>query len=651
MTPKERHAELSALIDQWNQAYYQHNTSPVSDGEYDVRFKELKALEAEHPKLVTLDSPTQRVGWMASNQFKKVKHPFPMLSLSNQFNAEELFGWVKTLPADTTVYGEVKLDGVSLELIYIDGQLHQAITRGDGEVGEDVTINALEIDGIPKRLPHHKEGSYAVIRGEVVIHKDDFTAINQALVERGLQPFATARNCASGSVRQKDPKVTATRRLKFYPYSYHLRGTQLASHSTGQSLLAVAGFTVAPSVRGFKSNEVTEEVLTQLLEDLHVQRDTFPFDIDGIVWKVDDTRTQEQLGFRSREPRWATASKFTASEGQSVLRGVKQQVGRTGVITPVADLDPVLIGGTLISSPTLHNWAEIRRLDLYLGDTVVVKRAGDVIPKITHVIKELRPTHAVPVTVPTVCPECGGAVREDDVAVYCINSVCTAQLSRAIEHAVSRKALNVMHLGTSGVEALINAGLVQSLPDLLRLSLEDLKTIPEFGDRVAEKIHAELVKARTQPLSRLLFALGIPETGEGTSKRLAQVYKDLGDLRKTTVSELEAIRDIGAITAQAIVQWFTANGDMLDQLESLVEIVPVIKVDNLPLEGKTVVVTGSKFNGRKRKEVEVEYEALGAKISSSVSRNTYKVIAGTKATLHKLTTAREFGIPIEQFEE
>lgn len=645
-----RHADLCRCIKHCNLEYYYYDRSVISDAQYDSLFQELKALEQQYPALVTKDSPTQTVGHTPYNTFERVKHPYPMLSLGNVFSAEELYAWVQSLPLGTILIGELKLDGVSLSLHYEGGLLVRAVTRGDGQVGEDVTLNALQIQGIPRQLKHRQVSDPVseVVRGEVVVSKVDFTEYNQTLVAQGKEPYVNERNYASGSLRQKDPRVTAERRLRFYAYSYSRNGTTLASHTTGQHLLELAGFTPVLQLGSIKT-QTDLGYWQSLVDDWARMRSDIINMIDGLVFKVDDTQQQQLLGYRSREPRWAVAYKFPAQEAATQFLGIQWQVGRTGVVTPVAKLKPVFVGGVTVSSATLHNPAEIQRLNLHIGDTVVVKRAGDVIPKIERVLVELRPEGAVLVEPPTECPTCGSRLEHSEVEAWCRNLQCPDQVGRALVHAVSRDVLNIRDLGPETLTALQELHLVTDLVSLMHLNVEQMTKLQDLSPKVAAKIVQEIKLARTQPFYRVLLALGIPEVGESTARTLERYFPNFDALLQTTHEELLRLPDIGPKTAQEIMSFLQNNTELLERVKGTFEILPGKRPEHQPLLGQTYVVTGSKFGDKTRKEIEAELRDKGASLSSGVTKNTTMVYAGTKATRHKVDTAKHLGIPVREF--
>lgn len=562
-----------------NHAYHVLDDPLVSDAEYDREFRKLVELEKANPELITKDSPTQTVGAPISKQFTPVRHAYPMLSLGNQFSAEELYAWIQTLPLGALLVGEYKMDGLSLSLTYVDGLLYKAVTRGDGEIGEDVTLNALQVKGIPKRLIGGEGTGVVTVRGEVVVHKDDFEALNEELADQGLKTYANERNYAAGSMRQKDPNVTGARNLRFYAYSLHLDPnmaglTELDSYMHDclhAPLLKQFEYVQQTSLLGPELNIGHWEALVQGYEAL---RHTLPFVIDGLVFKVDSYAQRVALGFRSKEPRWATAYKFPADEDMTVVEAVDIQVGRTGAMTPVARLTPVKLCGVTVTNATLHNFDEIKRFDLRIGDTVMVKRAGDVIPKITGVVQG-KPRGEVPVVAPSNCPSCGGELLPMALVKYNKTGVvikagvvltcdarmeCPAQFHQALVHFVSRGAMDIDGMGPEILQQLVDRELVFRLNNIFGLTKEQLLTLDGFAEGQAQRIYDAIQAAKPVTLRRFIYALGIPGVGEGTAKRMAEGLGTLERCQLAMEGTLCQLPDIGYGSACGITDGFKDRG-------------------------------------------------------------------------------------------
>ncbi|QEM41982.1 DNA ligase (NAD(+)) [Pseudomonas phage vB_PaeM_PS119XW] len=653
---KQEHAKLCKVIRDYDKKYYQENGSPITDAVYDELRKQLIDLEEKYPELITASSPTQTVGYMAAKHFTKAKHDFPMLSLDNVFSVEELVGWLKTLPPRCQVTRDLKLDGASLDLIYVKGSLHQAITRGDGLVGEDVTLNALEIKGVPSKLNISKPLERVVVRGEVIVSHEHYEKVNAELEAAGKDKYANPRNYASGALRNKDPIETRARGVEFIAYSLDSSDLHYATWTEGASLLRQMGFSSVSvddgAIPGALEYGYWEEILEAELE----KRNTYGYDIDGIVFKVNDMGKRIELGTTSRFPRWAIAYKFPASEGVSTLHDVEFQVGRTGKLTPVARIEPVYIHGTTISNVTLHNIDEIRRLGLMIGDKIVVKRAGDVIPKITGALTEMRMGELKEVEIPKVCPCCKNQVdtvingSSGCTELYCTNPICTDRVINHYAYCVSREVLNIQGIGIEMIKDLYRWGMVdpQGMFGLLCLTKDILLQL-NVSEKIADKIIDEVNKVRAGiQLERIIMAFGISNVAKGTALRLAQHFGSLEALSKATTEELEQIDDIGPITAMSIFEFFDEDNSRPQSsykkhLEG-VNIIPPKKPEG-PLVGKSVMITGSQFGKMSRKEITQYYKDLGAKVTSSVTGNTYFCVLGTKFTEHKRKTAIELDVP------
>ncbi|NVJ61107.1 MAG: NAD-dependent DNA ligase LigA [Gammaproteobacteria bacterium] len=652
--------QLRKTINDHNHAYYVLDDPTITDIEYDRLLRELQQLEEQHPDLITPDSPTQRVGAKADSAFAEVEHLVPMLSLDNVFDEDELSQFARRInerlenDENRAIVCEPKLDGLAVSLLYEKGKLVQAATRGDGRIGENITQNVRTIKSVPLEL----RGNYpdkVEVRGEVFMTKASFESINEAARANDEKVFANPRNAAAGSLRQLDPAITAKRNLSIYVYSLGLAdGVDLAgSHYDRLQQIKSWGLPICPEVK-------LKQGFTECLEyyhDILNRRDDLPYEIDGVVYKVDDIEDQEQLGFVARAPRWAIAHKFPAQEETTVLEKVDFQVGRTGAITPVARLQPVFVGGVTVSNATLHNMDEINRLDVHEGDTVIIRRAGDVIPQVMSVIKERRPKDAKAISMLTECPICQSPVeREEDQAIYrCTGGLfCQAQRKEAIKHFASRKAMNIDGLGDKLVEQMSEAKLITSIADLYRLTVEQLITLERMGEKSAENLINALEKSKQTTLAKFIYSLGIREVGEVTAQTLAVELNDIDTVKASSEQELVALPDIGPIVAKHIVAFF-ANEENNKVIADLIELgvnwpkVEKPSADEQPLLGKTIVLTGS-FEAMSRNEAKDKLVALGAKVSGSVSAKTDLVIAGPGAG-SKLKKAQELKIEVADEEQ
>ncbi|CBL46613.1 DNA ligase, NAD-dependent [gamma proteobacterium HdN1] len=653
---REEAQALRAQLQEHNYRYYVLDDPSVPDSEYDRLFQRLLALEQAHPDLITQDSPTQRVGAAPLAAFKQVQHRVPMLSLDNVFNAAELLAFEKRIhdrlksevPVDFVC--EPKLDGLAVSLLYRDGLFVQGATRGDGETGEDITQNLRTLSTVPLRLMGEGFPSELEVRGEVYMPKAGLAELNQRQTSAGDKTFANPRNAAAGSLRQLDPRITAKRPLELYCYGIgHVAGGTLpARHSAILAALGKWGFRVNPEIRSAANAAECQRYYDALL----ARRDALAYDIDGVVYKVDELALQQRLGFVSRAPRWAIAHKFPAQEEITRLLDVEFQVGRTGAVTPVARLEPVYVGGVTVSNATLHNMDEVARLDIHVGDTVVVLRAGDVIPRIVRVLPERRPPYAPVVMLPAACPVCGSAItREEGEAVArCSGGLfCPAQTKEAIKHFSARRAMDIDGLGDKIVDQLVDTGLVASVADLYSLASASLAALERMGEKSADKLVAAIAKSRNTTFQRFLFALGIREVGEATAQTLARHYETLDALLRADEASLLEVPDIGPVSARNIVQFFAQphNREVLDRLLAAEIHWPApVKADvsALPLSDQTLVLTGS-LSQLSRDEAGDHLRALGAKVSGSVSKNTTAVYAGEKAG-SKLARAESLGIPV-----
>ncbi len=653
-----REAEtLREQLEAWNHQYYVLDQPTVPDAEYDRCMLRLRELEEEHPELRAPDSPTQRVGAAPLDQFTQVVHEVPMLSLDNAFDAEDMRAFNKRLLDRLDDAGgeldyacEPKLDGIAVSLLYREGALERAATRGDGTTGEDITHNVRTIRSVPLRLHGSDWPPVLEVRGEIYMPREGFEAFNARARESGEKPFVNPRNAAAGSLRQLDAKVTAQRPLQMYCYSVGLvEGAELpARHSEVLERLAAWGL----RVNGDNDVVTGIDACAGYYEDVAARRDALPYDIDGIVYKVNDLALQRRLGFVSRAPRWAIARKFPAQEEMTRLLGVEFQVGRTGAVTPVARLEPVFVGGVTVSNATLHNADEIERLDVRLGDTVVVRRAGDVIPQVVSVVASRRPSGARRVRFPADCPVCDSRLEreEGEAAWRCVNGlVCAAQQKAAIRHYASRRAMDIEGLGDKLVEQLVDEGLVANVAALYELDREQLVALERMGEKSADNLLAALEAKKQTTLPRFIFALGIREVGEATALALAQHFGSWEQLSAASEEQLLEVNDVGPVVADHLRQFFDSDTGM-SIVEALRargvrwEDLPVAVDGEQPLSGETWVVTG-KLEALSREEAKAQLQALGAKVAGSVSAKTTRVVAGPGAG-SKLGRARELDIEV-----
>lgn len=656
---REKIDTLRRLIVEHDRRYYVDDAPTIPDAEYDRMFLELKRLEADYPELVVPTSPTQRVGGVVSKGFSEVIHEKPMLSLGNVFAEDEFYEFTKGLgdiatPESIEYWADPKFDGLAIELVYIDGVLAKASTRGDGEVGEDVTDNVRTIRSIPLELDTPLPPEKLVVCGEIYMPKQVFEHLNMTHRAKGIKPFANPRNAAAGTLRNHDPRIVAERRLEFCAYTLVTAvGFTWDTHSQAMAFLRSIGIPAgvhARKVRGF-----ADAIL--YYDELMADRNNLPFEIDGTVFKLDSMLAQDQVGFRSREPRWAVAFKFPPQEEITTLLDVEYQVGRTGVLTPVARLAPVSVGGVMVTSATIHNQDELDRLDIHIGDKVIIRRAGDVIPQITDVVREQRPVNALKANIPNQCPVCGNPVRRSMLAkgkegskFHCVGGfLCVAQRKEKLIHYSSRDAMDIDQLGDSTIEQLVDRGIVASPVDLYTLNKEILIDLDGFGSKSADHLLESIALSKTRSLKRFLFALGIPLVGESTAKHLARTFVSLENVANATEEELISIKDVGKVTAKSIRYYFTdpANLEMLSRLTAL-GVVPqddVVRNYDGPLKDQTWVVTGE-FEGLNRKQVQRLLERSGAKVAGDVSSKVTGLLAGRGAG-SKLKKAKQLGVRIE----
>ncbi|MFC3686118.1 NAD-dependent DNA ligase LigA [Hydrogenophaga luteola] len=659
-TPAERAAELRAQLHHHAHRYYVLDAPEIPDAEYDRLFQELQAIEAAHPELLTPDSPTQRVGGKVLDGLVPVRHAVPMLSIQTETDttavgAEAFDARVRrelglTVDAPAVEYAaELKFDGLAINLRYERGVLVQAATRGDGETGEDVTQNIRTIGQIPLRLTGEAP-EVLEVRGEVYMRRDDFERLNERQREKGEKTYINPRNTAAGAVRQLDPAITAQRPLSFFAYGLgEVQGWTLpGTHSGLLDALAAFGLPVCADrcVAQGSAGLVAFHAL------IAAKRDALPFDIDGVVYKVNSLALQRELGFKTREPRWAVAHKYPAQEQLTTVLAIDVQVGRTGKLTPVAKLAPVFVGNVTVTNATLHNENEARRKDVRVGDTVIVRRAGDVIPEVVAVLPEKRPEGALVFTMPQVCPVCGSAaVREEgEVDHRCTGGLfCGAQRKQAILHYAQRRAVDIEGLGDKLVEQLVDADVVKTLPDLYRMGLMALANLDRMAEKSAQNVLDALEKSKHTTLPRFLFGLGIRHVGEATAKDLARHFGSLDAIMDASLEQLLEVNDVGPTVAQSLRTFFDQphNREVVEQLRACGvhwdEGAPAERAAQ-PLAGKTFVLTGT-FPTLKREEAKEMLEAAGAKVAGSVSKKTDYVVAGEEAG-SKLDKARELGVAV-----
>ncbi len=646
---------LREQINEHNYRYYVLDQPSIPDAEYDRLMRELQTLEAEHPELVTADSPTQRVGVAPQKEFKQVTHLVPMLSLENAFSDEDVIAFQRRINERLHTQEEIdftcepKMDGLAVNLLYENGYLKTAATRGDGTTGEDITANIRTILAIPLKLRGEDIPKRIEIRGEVYLSKKGFEKLNAQASANNEKTFVNPRNAAAGSVRQLDSKITASRPLSIYCYGmgYLSNDMHFTHHSQLLKQLKQWGFPVNTHI---KSNIKGVKGCLDYYHKIGNIRDKLPYEIDGVVYKVDDLALQQELGFVSRAPRFAIAHKFPAQEEMTELLDVEFQVGRTGTLTPVARLQPVFVGGATVSNATLHNMDEIARKDIRIGDRVIVRRAGDVIPEVVMPIFEKRPANARKIKLPTQCPVCQSAVirLEDEAAARCMGGLyCPAQRREAIRHFATRKAMDIEGLGDRLVEQLVNLGLVHSVADVYHLTLSQLAGIERMGVKSAQNILDALEQSKKTTLARFIYSLGIRDVGEATAKNLADHFHSLEAVMQADEETLQNVADIGPIVANSIYTFFqqSHNQEVITRLLKAGIHWPAVEVStHKPLQGKTYVLTGT-LSDFTRDEAQAALEKLGAKVAGSVSKKTTAVIAGVEAG-SKLTKAEELGVTV-----
>lgn len=655
---EEQVERLRSQLREHNYRYYVLDDPSVPDAEYDRLFHQLKALEAEYPQLISSDSPTQRVGDRPLSAFTQVTHEIPMLSLDNAFNEEDLRDFDRRLKdrlelaadAEVEYAGEPKLDGIAVSLLYRQGVLERGATRGDGSTGEDITQNVRTIGNVPLRLMGEGYPEVLEVRGEVYMPKAGFEQLNNKAFEQGHKPFVNPRNAAAGSLRQLDSAISAQRPLEFCAYSVGLvEGGELTSTHTGiLQQLQHWGIRINAEMRSLPGISACVDYYQQLEQ----RRNSLPYEIDGIVFKVNSLAYQRQLGFVSRAPRWAIAHKFPAQEEMTQVLDVEFQVGRTGAVTPVARLEPVFVGGVTVSNATLHNMDEVQRLGICIGDKVIIRRAGDVIPQVVSVVMEQRPADVRAVQMPTQCPVCSADIErvEGEAIARCSGGLsCSAQRKEAIKHYASRKAMDIDGLGDKLVEMLVDKGLIEQLPDLYRLDHRQVAGMERMGDKSAENLLAAIEKSKAVVLPRFLYSLGIREVGEATAKSLVRYFGSLQAILEADEETLQQVPDVGPIVAHHIAVFFRQDHN-LEVLQGLIDAgvhwpeVAATERESLPLAEQTWVLTGS-LEALSRDQAKEKLEALGAKVSGSVSKKTTMVVAGPGAG-SKLTKAEQLGVEV-----
>ncbi len=656
----KRSAQLRHTLAQYDYAYYVLDAPTVSDAQYDQLFTQLVELETAYPECITPDSPTQKVGGSVAEGFKAVTHTRPMLSLQNGFSEEEVAAFDQRcsdlLEQDNVEYAcELKFDGLALSLRYVDGVLVQAATRGDGVTGEAVTENVRTVRGIPLRLHTPQCPELLEVRGEVLMFKKDFAQLNERQAAAEQPIFANPRNAAAGSLRQLDSRITSTRRLRFFAYgvgAFSGESQAVALPTTHYELLqkyTELGLPVSPEravVRGLSG-------LMDFYRRIEEKRTSLPYEIDGVVYKVNSHAQQAQMGYVSRAPRFALAHKFPAEEALTTLLDIGVNVGRTGAITPVAHLAPVRVGGVTVSRATLHNEDELRRKDIWIGDTVSVRRAGDVIPEVITSLKDQRPADAYPFEMPTICPVCASPIErlEGEAVARCIGGlVCAAQRKQALWHFAQRKAFDIEGLGTKVIDQLVDHRAIQTPADLFRLDMQALCTLERFAEKSAQNLLDALEHAKHTTLARFIYALGIRQVGEATAKSLARHFGKLDALMQANTEALLEIQDVGPIVAASIVQFFAQphHLEVIAQLRSAgvhwEETDSAPRPATAPLAGHIVVLTGT-LPTLTREEAQAKLEAAGARVSGTVSKKTHYVIAGADAG-QKLIKAQSLGVTV-----
>jgi DNA ligase (NAD+) len=670
MDAKEKIKELADQIHYHNHLYYHEHRSEISDYQFDMLLKELEALEAKYPEYVLPDSPTKRVGGSFTKEFQTVRHRYPMLSLGNTYNEAELREFderiAKVIENDYAYVCELKFDGVAVSLIYENGILTRAATRGDGEQGDDITENAKTIRSIPLRLFGEDYPEIFEVRGEVILTKENFRLLNHSVVleneireKEGKKPlnfYANPRNAASGSLKLQYSADVAKRKLSAFVYEFNAENSPVLNHLQAQDLMRKWGFAVSEYT---KKCQNMDEVL-QFIRDIEKIRGSLPFEIDGIVIKINDFSQRVTLGTTAKSPRWAISFKYKAESAETVLLSVDYQVGRTGKITPVANLKPVLLAGTTVKRASLHNADEILRLDLHEGDTVLTEKGGEIIPKITAVVPEKRQKNARKISFITSCPECGSSLvrNPEEVDYYCPNEyACPPQLKGKTEHFVHRKAMNIDSIGEKTVDLLFERGLIRNVADLYDLTEEKLANLPGFKEKSVKNILDGIERSKTRPFKSVLFALGIRFVGETVAEKLAEHFKSIDNLKAASEEELTGVFEIGERIAKSVIAFFAEpkNQEILERLRKAglqfeqKENEQTAKV-SVRLEGKTFLVTGT-FEGKSRDEMKELIIKNGGKVLSGVSSKLNYLVVGSEAGDSKLAKAKELNIPMIDLNE
>ncbi len=654
MSAKKRMEELRRLINRYDHSYYVRGVSEISDFEYDNLMKELEALEKKHPRWVTPDSPTQRVSGEPTKKFPTVEHRFPMLSLSNSYDEKDFGDFEKRIhnllgAEDGVEYvAELKIDGLAISLLYENGYFIRGATRGDGRQGDDITANLRTIRAIPLKLRGNDHPAVLEVRGEVYLPRDEFERINAERAGKGEELYMNPRNVAAGTLKMQDAREVAARRLSMFCYGlYGPESFMESTHLENLKKMERLGFPVNPHYRLCRDMEAVIGYVRQWEK----KRAELNYDIDGVVVKVNDLQQQEKLGSTAKSPRWAIAYKFQAMQAETLIKEITWQVGRTGTLTPVAELEPVWLAGTQVARATLHNMDEILRKDIRAGDTVVVEKGGDIIPKVVRVVTEKRPAGLPPTKAPLLCPSCQTALiqKEGEVALRCPNYHCPEQVMRRIEHYVDRKSMDMAGFGVALVEALVKEGRLRDISDIYRLREEDIASLERMGDKSAANVIAGIEASKKQPLFKLIFALGIPFVGINAARELVKHFHTLEELMEATEEDLTAIEGIGPVMAESIVQYFRepAHRRIIAELKKYgvnMESVSGGTGGPGPLEGKTFVLTGT-LPTLSREEARRMLEEAGARVSGSVSSKTDYVLAGEKAG-SKLKKALQLGITV-----
>lgn len=645
MDEEKRILQLRKELLEHNRNYYDNDAPTISDYEYDMLMHELRSLEAKHPEMYDPNSPTVKVGGTSSSKFSKFTHKVPLQSLIDVFDVKEVEAWVKEVQAtypNATFSVEAKIDGLSLAVTYDNGHLVMGATRGNGLIGEDVTENVKCIGSIPTKIPEKK---HTVFRGEVYMPKKVLERLNEERIKNGEQPFANCRNAAAGTLRQKDPKEVLDRQLSCMIFNIQENSVGLTTHCDGLEYAKAQGMLVTPY-----THVTTAEDVVKTIGIIGSIRDTLSYDMDGAVVKVNELDIREKLGVTAKYPKWAIAYKYPPEERTTVVRDIKLQVGRTGVITPKAVFDTVQLCGTNVSAATLHNFDMLKSLDVRIGDTVRVYKAGEIIPKVTSVVMEKRPASAVPFEIPTKCPICGGPVEkdEDGVALRCMSDTCPAKFHRRLVHFVHRDAMNIDGIGKQTLEQMCDTGMVTKYEDLYKLTKDQLMTLDKVGDKKAENILSAIEASRKVKLANFLYAFGVPLFGHKATELVADKYKTLDKVLTATEEDMAKIPGVGEAIAKSACSYLKANKAEVEALGALmnIEAVKEKKVSMGNYTGKKCVITGT-FDSHSRNEIQAALEAQGAVVAGSVSKNTDILFCGHDAG-SKLQKAKELGVEIHE---